>query len=496
MKGKWISVVLALALAVVAFGALPAPQALAACANNASTQFHSVGTGNWNATATWECSDDGSTWQAATVTPTSSHGAITVRNGHTVTNTANGVIVDQLTIDSGGQVTINSTVTWTLADGTAVPDLIVNGTLLNSGGTWTTSGTWSVGSGGTYVHNTTSGVSTPLGKATLNAASNFIYRGSSTLVPAVSISGRTYGNLVFESTSGALSIASNSGASSFTVNGTMSVGTTGGGTVTYNTTGFTGAIAVVGSLGVGSSSTLIFGASTVALSGDVTNNGTFNNSNASNTVTFKAVGTQTLGGSAGTTFNNLTVNSGTTLVESTDATVNGTLTNNGTIRNSNTVSGNGAQSFGLTGVTMNVTAGTGAITVDRIDKDHPNATTDGGTKGTKTGKYWTITGTGFTVDLTLPHAGLAAPNVCKYPGGLGGAGWDCQVSASTGTTATRNGVTSFSDWAVGSSVGPTAVTLRALTARAPRSPGAAALPALGLVAAAGAGVARTRRPRS
>ncbi len=44
--------------------------------------------------------------------------------------------------------------------------------------------------------------------------------------------------------------------------------------------------------------------------------------------------------------------------------------------------------------------------------------------------------------------------------------------------------------------GTTAITLRALTAAAPLTPWAAALPALGLVAAAGAGVARARRPRS
>ena len=131
MNRKGVSILLTLALVVSFFAALPAPRALAACANNASTQFRSASNGNWGSTSTCECSDDGTNWQAATVTPTSSHGTIAVRNGHTVTVAA-GVTVDQVTVDAGGQVTVNSGSTFTTADGTGT-DLTVNGTFVHSG---------------------------------------------------------------------------------------------------------------------------------------------------------------------------------------------------------------------------------------------------------------------------------------------------------------------------------------------------------------------------
>ncbi|MBK7367976.1 MAG: hypothetical protein IPJ04_08710, partial [Candidatus Eisenbacteria bacterium] len=93
--------------------------------------FRSNATGNWNATATWQ-RYDGSNWVAAVATPTSADGAITIRNGHTVTISANGLSYDQVTVDAGGQVTVASTITSALANG-AGTDLTINGTWLNSG---------------------------------------------------------------------------------------------------------------------------------------------------------------------------------------------------------------------------------------------------------------------------------------------------------------------------------------------------------------------------
>ncbi|MBK9438078.1 MAG: hypothetical protein IPN51_08835 [Chloracidobacterium sp.] len=165
---------------------------------------------------------------------------------------AASVSADQLTVDAGGQITISSGNTFTLANGTGT-DLTLNGTLVNSG-TLNGSGAWTVGPTGTFVQNTTTGISTPLNNETLDAASNFIYRGSSTLNPGPSISSRTYGNLSFESTSGAWSPTSGSGGNPLLINGVFSVGTSGGGTVSYNTTGFTGSITANGGLNVGSGS--------------------------------------------------------------------------------------------------------------------------------------------------------------------------------------------------------------------------------------------------
>ncbi len=230
----------------------------------ASGDYRSAASGNWIANATWE-KYDGLSWIAATAIPTNTDGVITIRNGHTVTISAVGLSYDQVTVDSGGQVTVASTITSTLADGTGT-DLTINGTWLNQGGIWTTTGTWVVGSGGTYIHNTTSGIATPLGRATLDANSTFIYRGSSTLTPAISLSGRTYGNLSFESTSGSWT-ESGTGASALIINGNLSVGSN----VTFNCniTGTPGH-AVKGNFSVASGATLTFtpaSAGTVSLNG-------------------------------------------------------------------------------------------------------------------------------------------------------------------------------------------------------------------------------------
>ncbi len=302
--------------------------------------YRSAATGNWNSTSTWE-RFDGSSWVAAVATPTSSDGVITIRNGHTVTISASGLSFDQVVVDSGGQVTVASGITSTLANGTGT-DLTINGTWLNSGGTWTisASATWSVGSGGTFIHNTTSGISTPLGAATLNANSNFIYRGSSTLKPAVSLSGRTYGNLSFESTSGSLVFNNGTGGTALTINGNFSVGASGAGTVT-DSLGLTGTPghAFKGNVTIGSGSTLVFSplsSSTFNFSGSsaqtLTNSGTltiganqsFVVSNSSGLTLASSV---TMGGGT------MTVNAGASLATAgTYATGSGSTTINGTFQ--------------------------------------------------------------------------------------------------------------------------------------------------------------------
>ncbi len=113
--------------------------------------YRSAATGNWNVLATWE-RYNGTAWVTPTSgqgAPNSGDGAITIRNGHTVTVTAN-VTVDQTVIEAGGQVAVNSSRTLTIANG-AGTDCTVGGILSNSG-TVTTTGTLSIGAGGTYRH--------------------------------------------------------------------------------------------------------------------------------------------------------------------------------------------------------------------------------------------------------------------------------------------------------------------------------------------------------
>jgi hypothetical protein len=132
----------------------------------APAYFRSATSGNWGSTATWQQSSDNSTWAPATRTPTNSDYDITILNGHTVTVAA-AVSADQTIIESGGQITVSSGITLTLANGTGT-DLSVNGTLLitgtltaassasinvNSGGLVNVTGTYTTSSGSTIVND-------------------------------------------------------------------------------------------------------------------------------------------------------------------------------------------------------------------------------------------------------------------------------------------------------------------------------------------------------
>src|SRR5688572_6533939 len=69
-----------------------------------SGDYRSKATGTWNNIASWE-KFNGTSWVAATITPTSADGDITILSGHTITVTAN-VTADQLTVDEGGILNI------------------------------------------------------------------------------------------------------------------------------------------------------------------------------------------------------------------------------------------------------------------------------------------------------------------------------------------------------------------------------------------------------
>lgn len=128
----------------------------------------------------------------------------------------------------------------------------------------------------------------------------------------------------------------------------------------------------------------------------------------------------------------------------------------------------GVQTFDLGGaiVSIDVTNANGlkCISVGQFASNHPNATGSPGNPGIATGQWWRINGninSGFTVNMTLPFAGADTDSrVCEWLDGAGpGFGWNCAAdSFVANTSVTRNGINSFSDWAVGDEVGPTAVT--------------------------------------
>ncbi len=95
----------------------------------ATGDYRSAASGNWNSAATWE-TYNGTSWVAASASPANSDGAITIRNGHTVTITAS-VDADELVVEQGASI-IHNNGTFRIMDGTGT-DLVNNGTItLNS----------------------------------------------------------------------------------------------------------------------------------------------------------------------------------------------------------------------------------------------------------------------------------------------------------------------------------------------------------------------------
>ena len=152
--------------------------------------YRTAASGNWNNIAVWQ-RYNGIAWVAAPSAPNSGDGNITIRSTHTVTVTVN-VTVDQVVIDAGGQVNVNALLTLTIANGAAVPDMTVDGTLVNSG-TITTTGTLAFNSGSAYQHARNGGT-IPI--ATWNAASTCNITGITGTEVTINLN-QTFGNFIW-----------------------------------------------------------------------------------------------------------------------------------------------------------------------------------------------------------------------------------------------------------------------------------------------------------
>ncbi|GAB3859981.1 hypothetical protein GCM10028822_37410 [Hymenobacter terrigena] len=146
----------------------------------APTYFRSVATGNWGSPATWEASYDGSTnWLAAPVAPTGSYlGTVNVRNGHVVTVAA-ATSTKTTSIESGGvlntlasqTLTIPSGATMTVSAGGVLSIGKLTGTdgvtgISANTGTLSVVGTNALTVSGTLVLNTASGTPASQGIST------------------------------------------------------------------------------------------------------------------------------------------------------------------------------------------------------------------------------------------------------------------------------------------------------------------------------------------
>jgi len=156
--------------------AIFAPVLLAA---QASGDYRTAATGNWNAAGTWE-RFDGASWATATGKPTADSGAIAIRSGHIITVTASDS-ADQITIEAGGKLVVNTGMTFKVKNGSG-NDLVVKDSLVNFGSITTdVSATVVFDSGGVYRHAQNGG-SIPV--ATWNNGSTLLLTGLAGNAPA------------------------------------------------------------------------------------------------------------------------------------------------------------------------------------------------------------------------------------------------------------------------------------------------------------------------
>jgi hypothetical protein len=151
--------------------------------SDAPFYYQTVASGPWSDINTWEISTDPLFLSPlpvpAGVAPDANNSVgITIKNAHNVTVTA-PANADEMTINTGGTLTVNASQTFTIANGIGT-DLIVNGTI-NNLGLITTSGALEFNAGATYSHAQNAGT---VPTATWNTGSTCEITGITNTSPA------------------------------------------------------------------------------------------------------------------------------------------------------------------------------------------------------------------------------------------------------------------------------------------------------------------------
>ena len=403
-------------------------QTITAFASLAADYFRSNGTGNWGTAGTWQSSHDNTNWATATLAPSSTANAITVRNGHTVTVAAN-VSIDQTTVDTGGQINISSGITLTIANGAEATDMTVNGTLRNNAGTVTTTGTLAFGSGGLYQHNYTTTVGT-IPTATWDTNSTCEIVGYTSFAGDLDIN-QSYGNFTWNCPNQTTAISANETLD--TINGNLKLVSTGSGSFILgnatNTTTVAGNLEISGgTFNMNNKSRGGANDLTINLAGNFTMSGgtltkTATDARGFGVIVFNGTTNQVISKSAGTISNaiNFTVNSGATLEFDTATTVLDGSSGTFTAASGSTLIIKHADGIAATGATGCVrTTGT--------------RTFNTGANYTYTGSNAQVTGTGLTGANNLTFSNTAGTTLSAAVTTIAGA---CTINGGA-TLATNN----------------------------------------------------------
>ncbi|MGE5798231.1 MAG: T9SS type A sorting domain-containing protein [Ignavibacteria bacterium] len=229
--------------------------------SQAVNDYQSAQSGNWGTRQNWQ-RWNGTTWVTPTGlqgAPNSSDGAITIRNTHTM-SVAEAVSVDQVTVDAGGQISINSDITLTINNGSGT-DVTVNGTLVNSG-TITNNGSMIFNANSIYQHARNDGT---IPTATWNASSNCNITGVTTTITAGNFGlGQSFGNFSWNCTGQTANISFAGYLT--TINGNFNVNNTGTGSLRLLNGNAVRTLTVAGNFSQTGGSLFIMGAGAVTAS--------------------------------------------------------------------------------------------------------------------------------------------------------------------------------------------------------------------------------------
>ncbi|TAE13926.1 MAG: BspA family leucine-rich repeat surface protein [Bacteroidetes bacterium] len=150
-------------------------------------QYRTTGSVTFTSPTNWEYSSDGTLWVVAGIAPntTTNTLAIIIRNGHTATVGAN-VTLDELTVQSGGRLQVNTGITFTIANGIGTDLTIQSGGTIDIQGTGRLAGTGSftLQAGGTFRTTHVNGFNAInlTGTKTFTAGANYEFNGTASQI--------------------------------------------------------------------------------------------------------------------------------------------------------------------------------------------------------------------------------------------------------------------------------------------------------------------------
>lgn len=310
--------------------------------------FRSRNNGDWGLITTWESSPDDISYVNSTLIPDENANTIRIQTGHIVT-VALPQSADQLIVETGATLALATVGTFTLADGLGT-DMIVDGTVINTLGTNTITGTIAFNAGSLYQHNRDGGTILPA-SWNLNSTAEIIG-----IVTATSLSGanQSFGNFTWNNIAQTSNL--NLTGSLTTVNGNFWLQNSGPASSSLRLTGATPLNLVVGGnftveddLNIDNSAT---GTTAISIGGNFVHSaGLFESS--SSLVTITMTGASNSFNQSGGTFTNGNLN------WVIDAGAEITLLSNLPLATSRSLIVNGILNCGLRSVN-----GTGAITVN------------------------------------------------------------------------------------------------------------------------------------